>query len=65
MTYDSVRSRVVLFGGVDAGNVSYDDTWEYDGVSWAQGPGAPVNLTARSGHKMVYDTSLQRIVLFG
>ena len=32
MTYDSVRGKVVMFGGYANGNVN--DTWEYDGVNW-------------------------------
>ena len=35
MTYDSVRGRVVLFGG---GNTygPLADTWEWDGADWTQ-----------------------------
>ncbi len=33
MAYDSPRSRIVLFGGRDAGGVK-GDTWEFDGEAW-------------------------------
>ena len=39
MTYDSVRSRTVLFGGSSliGGQVgSANDTWEWDGEFWTQ-----------------------------
>ena len=43
MVYDPRRDRVVLFGGVyDEGEgfdpILFDDTWEWDGVSWRQVP---------------------------
>src|SRR5262245_26789082 len=54
MVYDSVRGRVVLFGGIARDNTSeYGDTWEWDGFRWERvatnGP-AP-----RSKHAMAYD----------
>jgi hypothetical protein len=59
MAYDAARQRVVLFGGQDLG-----DTWEWDGVSWAQrNPAA--SPTARENHAMAYDAARQRVVLFG
>ncbi|MBK9386617.1 MAG: hypothetical protein IPN34_17530 [Planctomycetes bacterium] len=62
LAYDSVRDRVVLFGGW--GGQYLADTWEYDGTSWA-----PV-LTAnhpspRAFHRMAFDAARGRIVLFG
>lgn len=36
MAYDSVRSRLVLFGGVDLSRVGLSDTWERDGAVWRQ-----------------------------
>ena len=62
--YDSLRARVVLFGGRDSSNNSLGDTWEFDGVGW-------VNLTpanspsGRHGHAMVYDNARQECVVFG
>ncbi|MFN8483978.1 MAG: kelch repeat-containing protein [Anaerolineae bacterium] len=67
LAYDSVRQRVVLFGGhtfVSGNNVFLNDTWEYDGTSWtrintAASPGA------RRGFQMVYDAARQRMVIWG
>lgn len=36
MAYDRVRQRIVLFGGVDAGNQALGDTWLWDGTAWSQ-----------------------------
>lgn len=55
---------MVLFGGTDFCTTTYDDTWEYDGGTWAQVP----SLTApdgRHGHDMVYDAVRGEVVLFG
>lgn len=41
MAYDSIRRRVVLFGGLDWSqqNPSFlDDTWEWDGATWIPRP---------------------------
>jgi hypothetical protein len=65
MAYDSVRQRVVLFGGASsAPSVYHDDTWEWDGTNWAL-----VSVAARPpgrwGHAMAYDESMNRMVVFG
>ena len=36
MTYDSVRGKVVMFGGTDGIFNQVNDTWEYDGANWTQ-----------------------------
>lgn len=37
ITFDSVRQRVVLFGGHPGeGTQSLNDTWEWDGALWTQ-----------------------------
>jgi hypothetical protein len=61
MAYDSVRHRVVLFGGTGGGALG--DTWEWDGSSWSQRStfGAP----PRWGHSMVYDSGTNRVFMFG
>lgn len=61
--YDKSRDKVVIFGGWDQ-SVNYtEDTWEWDGVSFAQvdtaGP-AP-----RAGHMFVYDSVRESCLLFG
>ncbi|MFN7975574.1 MAG: kelch repeat-containing protein, partial [Acidobacteriota bacterium] len=68
MAYDSAagRQRLVLFGGSDASGLR-NDTWEYDGNVWIQGPPAPAGLTPRQSDVMAYDSAAgrQRMVLFG
>jgi hypothetical protein len=38
LAYDSVRQRVVMFGGVGSTGNWLGDTWEYDGLTWSQSP---------------------------
>ncbi|MFO0973845.1 MAG: hypothetical protein U1A27_10460 [Phycisphaerae bacterium] len=62
MSYDSVRNRMVLFGGL-VGGIRQNDTWEWDGTAWQfRGNGGP---SARFYHAMAYDPVRQRTVLFG
>jgi hypothetical protein len=63
MTYDSVRQRVVLFGGLGGGSSRLNDTWEWDGQAWTQV--ADTGPAPRSGYAMTYDSRRQRVVLFG
>jgi hypothetical protein len=66
-TYDSDRSRIVLFGGQTAylyGPPLFGDTWEFDGTNWTQL--FPSNSpAARDMAQMVYDSRRHRSVLFG
>jgi hypothetical protein len=64
MAYDSVRQRIVLFGGWN-GSVGNNETWEWDGTGWFQCYSTTVTPTAQYLHKMVYDSVRQRTVLFG
>ncbi len=63
---DSVRHRLVLFGGssADLGGTDLADTWEWDGTSWEQKFPA-VAPSARSYHAMAYDSARGKTVLFG
>jgi hypothetical protein len=67
MAFDQGRGRTVLFGG---GNQSpwssavFADTWEYDGVTWAQVSPA-TSPPARFRSAMVFDDARARTVLFG
>jgi hypothetical protein len=54
----------VLFGGAAATGAGLGDTWEWDGLNWIQAIGG-IAPSARSGHALVFDPSLGRVVLFG
>lgn len=62
VAYDSMRERVVMFGGFDLQGRK-GDTWAFDGSQWTllttAGP------SARAGHAMAYDGARDRVVLFG
>src|SRR5262249_12807729 len=62
MTFDEVRGRVVVFGGVTPPNVFLNDTWEWDGTTW-QRVATPSSPAPRSNHSMVH--TLGKTVLFG
>ncbi len=71
MSYDASTSQVVLFGGYN-GSSFYNDTWVYNGSSWAQVTGTSGCTTACAGSPpglqsatMSYDTATSEAVLFG
>ncbi|MBN2361693.1 MAG: hypothetical protein JXR83_19730 [Deltaproteobacteria bacterium] len=64
MAYDSVRGRVVLFGGNSPGGL-LQDTWEWDGQSWLDRTPAAGSPPARAYVAMAYDSSRGRVVMFG
>ncbi|HWL94976.1 MAG TPA: hypothetical protein VNT79_15760 [Phycisphaerae bacterium] len=70
MAFDSSRGVTILFGGgLDNDSNGYpdshfQDTWEWDGVSWAQR--FPSTSPAPRGyHAMTYDSTRHVCVLFG
>jgi hypothetical protein len=67
MVFDTVRNRIVMFGGnAYAGSsfVGLNDTWEYDGVDWVQKQ--PTNAPPpRYGHGMAFDTVRGKAAIFG
>lgn len=65
MANDSAHNQVVLFGGVvNANNGVSNDTWAWNGSNWTQE--IPVTSpTGRAAHTMAYDSTHERIVLFG
>ncbi len=65
MAYDSLRGRVVLFGGLTANSSdALADTWEWDGDTWVQR--TPVTSpTRRALAATAYDSARGRVVLFG
>jgi len=67
MAFDEARGVTVLFGG-STGLDHFDDTWEYDGETWAlrtpedpEGDGGP---TPGAFKQMAYDAARQVTVLF-
>ncbi len=68
MTYDSVRDRVVMFGGATTSAVLNaspvkDDTWEWDGIGWNLA--ATTGPSARRLAALTFDTAAAVTVLFG
>lgn len=76
MAYDEARGVTVLYGGGTcgfnadfcpwgdpAGRPHYDETWEWDGLTWTQAAddGPPYNRF----HSMTYDSARQRVVMYG
>ena len=59
LAYDKRRGVVVKFGGG-----SSDETYEYDGTEWVLAP-TSTSPPGRRVHTLVYDESLERILLFG
>src|ERR1043165_5894118 len=59
---DSLRHKTVLFGGQPTGFSYSSETWEWDGVAWAQmSPAA--SPPAMMAYMMQYDVSRQRTIL--
>ena len=73
MAYDSMRNRIVLFGGSCEDETIANDLWEWDGSAWVDltPRGMPVNPPdgswppGRAGHAMAYDSGRGRLVVFG
>ncbi|MEZ5965044.1 MAG: hypothetical protein R3F56_14515 [Planctomycetota bacterium] len=64
MVWDSVRERVVLFGGQEDLAAYHNDTWEWDGTRWTERQ--PLHRPpAREDHMMAFDSVRGRVVLFG
>ncbi|HOB70584.1 MAG TPA: kelch repeat-containing protein, partial [bacterium] len=65
MAYDKNRNRIVLFGGLTEDGIN-DETWEWDGAKWEKIiPENNIFPSARHGHSMIYDESLQKVLLYG
>lgn len=64
MSYDSRRSRIVLFGGSVAYPSAFSDTWEWDGATWIHRTSA-LSPPGLLGAAIAYDPGRGRSVLFG
>ncbi len=62
MTYDPSLKKTILFGGFDGANY-LDQTWTWDGTSWAQQRNKPA--PARALAAMWYDPTLKKTVIYG
>jgi hypothetical protein len=66
VAYDSVRKRVVLYGGQACSNSlcsGYQETWEWDGVAWHEGSPALVSTAAVVAGGLAFDVTRRRTVL--
>jgi hypothetical protein len=64
MAYDSMRSRLVLFGAFNQFGLWVSETWEFDGSAWTQQHPASAP-SPRTGPAMAFDSIRSRTVLFG
>ncbi len=62
LAYDPTLKKTVLFGGFDGTNY-LDQTWTWDGTSWAQQRNKPA--PARALASIWYDPTLKKTVIYG
>ena len=65
MCYHAGLGRTVLFGGIDPQTGGVDTTWLYDGTNWTAATVVGPKPTARTGAKMVYDSTRNVCVMTG
>jgi MYXO-CTERM domain-containing protein len=67
MVYDSTRAKFILFGGRAGSGYNLEDTWEWDPATGAWTDLSPTggHPSARSQHSMVFEKSLNKVLLFG
>ena len=65
ITYDSTRSKVIIFGGFGAGLGYLSDTWEWDGTTWNDITPNTNNAPAAELTALAYDSKRAKVVLFG
>jgi hypothetical protein len=65
LAYDRDRHRVVLFGGGGASGTFFQDTWEWDGLTWENKTQLPNSPPPRFGHALVYHSGRHRVMLYG
>jgi hypothetical protein len=64
--YDSDNKTVVLFGGVQSNGQLSNDTWVWNGSTWADFPATVVQAPpARRMAAMAFDPKLHQLILFG
>jgi hypothetical protein len=65
MAFDSVMSRMLVFGGQDQAGTQLGDTWSWDGGNWYDVSPAAGSPPIRAGAAMFADTLRARVLLFG
>jgi hypothetical protein len=67
MTFDADRGIVVLFGGGSQGtsSTSLNDSWQFDGITWAQISPAGALPPPRREPGIAYDSLRRSVVVFG
>lgn len=63
MTYDSARSRTLLFGGDSFSGAFLNDTWEWNGEYWTQT--SDIGPAPRRDHAMCFDSVRGAALVFG
>ena len=72
LAYDESRSRTLLFAGESfdcsviascGSGFEYNDTWEWNGMSWSPGPSS--TMLDRYGHSMFYNTRTSTVMHTG
>ncbi|MFO1078301.1 MAG: hypothetical protein U1E73_11325 [Planctomycetota bacterium] len=64
MAYDSLRQRILLFGGYDGVGMS-NETWAFDGAQWSPVPTATAPPGSYITQVLTYDPVRDRMVLTG
>lgn len=64
MVADPGRGVAVLTGGQDGSGNLFDDTWEFDGVTWTQQPTLPATQPGRD-HALGFHLFDRQVVRFG
>jgi hypothetical protein len=67
VAYDATNGVVILFGGWDKANVTFNDTWlfDYNSRTWTAAATTGKLPAARAQHQMVSDTIGGKVIMFG
>jgi hypothetical protein len=65
MAYDPATSTLVLYGGANGSGGYLNDTWTWNGTTWANVTPSTGNPPGREQSSMAYDPSTSQVVLFG
>jgi len=65
LAYDKLRQVVVMFGGFVPSGQDANDVWEWDGTNWSQRLPGGSQPARRGAHRMVFDESINQVVLVG